>query len=150
MVGVAAGLATSCSCRRYMSRTSPGCRWDRPRRSFRPSCLSARTSEIQHGRRYRSCMREEFASVLLSPIQAYPEWCHPPLVVAAVRVVPQSGFRSGQRAIGVHRVHHVSDIWMLYDPRHGGHLTVRRASGRRSSGNAISPSVLGPDLLSCR
>ena len=52
----------------------------------------------------------------------------PPLEVAAVGVVPQSWFRSRSTAVEVHRVHHVSDIWMLYGARHGGHFTVRIAS----------------------
>jgi hypothetical protein len=52
----------------------------------------------------------------------------PPLEVAAVGVVPQSGFRSCQSAVKVNRVHHVSDIWMLYGGRHGGHFTARSAS----------------------
>jgi hypothetical protein len=51
-----------------------------------------------------------------------------PLEVAAAGVVPQSGFRSRSTAVEVHRVHHVSDIWMLYGARHGGHFTIQIAS----------------------
>jgi hypothetical protein len=88
----AAGLTTSCSCRRRLSRTSPGCKWDRPRRSFRPSCLSVRPPEIQHGRRYTSCTREEYSSVLLSPVQAYLKWC---------RLATRSGCSRGRAAVWV-------------------------------------------------
>ena len=50
-----------------------------------------------------------------------------PLEVAAIGVVPQSGFRSRSAAVEVNRVHHVSDIWMPCGARHGGHFTVRIA-----------------------
>ena len=62
-----------------------------------------------------------------------------PLEVAAVGVVPLSGFRSRSAAVEVHRVHHVSDVWMLYGARHGGHFTVRIASLRNSLIKSISP-----------
>jgi hypothetical protein len=87
-----AGLPTNCSCRRRLSRTSLGCKWDRARQSFHPSCLSVRPPESQHGRRYTSCMREEHASVLLSPVQAYPESC---------RLATRSGRSLGHVAVWV-------------------------------------------------
>ena len=57
-----------------------------------PSCLSVRPSEIQHGRRYKPCTREEYASVLRRRFRRTQNGIVSPLEVAAVGVVPQSGF----------------------------------------------------------
>jgi hypothetical protein len=62
-----------------------------------------------------------------------------PLEVAAIGVMPQSGFRSRPAAVKVHRVHHVPDIWMLCGAHHGGHFTVRIAPLSNSLINSTSP-----------
>ena len=48
-----------------------------------------------------------------------------PLEVAAVRVMPQPRFSSGGRAVEVHRVDHVPNVWMFNRARHG--ITLRVA-----------------------
>jgi hypothetical protein len=45
-----------------------------------------------------------------------------PFEVAAIRVMPQPGLGSCGRAINVHRINHVPNVWMFHSGRHGSTL----------------------------
>ena len=47
----------------------------------------------------------------------------PPFEVTAIRVMPQPRLSSRERAVEVHRVDHVPDVWMFNRARHG--ITLR-------------------------
>jgi hypothetical protein len=64
-----------------------------------------------------------------------------PFEVAAARVVSQSWLRSCWRAVQVHRVNYVSNVWMLHRTRHGNTLMGRTRQKRRSSPMQSSPLV---------
>src|ERR1017187_4145813 len=64
----------------------------------------------------------------------------PHFEVAATGIVPQSWLRSCWRAVEVHRVHHVSDVWMLHCARHLNTLRPKRCQ-EACPAQCVPPSI---------